>query len=236
MAADLIGTGRLDFRAPDEARFPALRIAREAGRLGPRASAALIAADDVAVERFLDGTLGVHRHSRLLLEAAVDRFGRDGVAGPGRRRPRRARRRRARRLRDRTDRGRRMTGFVQSIITIVLFVAILGVLVIIHELGHFVTARLANVRVLEFGVGFPPRAKVLRSKGETLYTLNWLPIGGFVKLEGEDGDAADDPRAFSAQRLPTKLWILVAGVLMNLLLAFVIFTGDRLARRRRTSG
>ena len=72
---------------------------------------------------------------------------------------------------------------------------------VIHELGHFVTARLAGVRVLEFGVGFPPRAKVLRSKGETLYTLNWLPIGGFVKLEGEDGDDADDPRSFSAQSL-----------------------------------
>ncbi len=118
-----------------------------------------------------------------------------------------------------------MTGFVQSIITVALFILILGALVIIHELGHFITARRANVRVLEFGIGFPPRAKVLRSKGETLYSLNWLPIGGFVKLEGEDGDAADDPRAFSAQRLPTKLWILVAGVLMNLLLSFVIFTG-----------
>ena len=94
-----------------------------------------------------------------------------------------------------------MIGFVQSIITIVLFIVILGVLVVIHELGHFVTARLANVRVLEFGVGFPPRAKVLRSKGETLYTLNWLPIGGFVKLEGEDGDEADDPRSFSSQGL-----------------------------------
>jgi regulator of sigma E protease len=118
-----------------------------------------------------------------------------------------------------------MSGFVQSIITIVLFVLILGALVIIHELGHFVTARLANVRVLEFGVGFPPRAKVLRNRGETVYTLNWLPIGGFVKLEGEDGDATDDPRSFSAQRLIVKLWILIAGVLMNLLLAFVIFTG-----------
>jgi regulator of sigma E protease len=117
-----------------------------------------------------------------------------------------------------------VTGFFQSIITVVLFLAILGILVVIHELGHFVTARLANVRVLEFGVGFPPRAKVLRSKGETLYTLNWLPIGGFVKLEGEDGDVADDPRSFSAQGLPTRLWILVAGVLMNLLLAFLIFT------------
>ncbi len=117
-----------------------------------------------------------------------------------------------------------MTGFVQSIITIILFIGILGVLVVIHELGHFVTARLAGVRVLEFGIGFPPRAKVLRSKGETLYTLNWLPIGGFVKLEGEDGEQPDDPRSFSSQGLFTKLWILVAGVLMNLLLAFAIFT------------
>lgn len=118
-----------------------------------------------------------------------------------------------------------MTGFVQSIITIVLFFAILGILVVIHELGHFVTARLAGVRVLEFGIGFPPRAKVLRSKGETLYTLNWLPIGGFVKLEGEDGDAAGDPRSFSSQGLPKKLVILVAGVVMNVIIAFVIFTG-----------
>ena len=118
-----------------------------------------------------------------------------------------------------------MTGFLQSIITVVLFIFILGALVIIHELGHFVTARLAKVRVLEFGIGFPPRAKVLRSRGETLYTLNWLPIGGFVKLEGEDGDDADDPRSFAAQRYLTKMLILVAGVAMNLLLAFVIFTG-----------
>jgi regulator of sigma E protease len=81
------------------------------------------------------------------------------------------------------------------------------------------------VRVLEFGIGFPPRAKVLRSGGETLYTLNWLPIGGFVKLEGEDGNDADDPRSFAAQRYLTKMLILVAGVAMNIVLAFVIFTG-----------
>ena len=98
-----------------------------------------------------------------------------------------------------------MTSVLQSIITIVLFIGILGVLVVIHEVGHFVTARLANVRVLEFGVGFPPRAKVLRAKGETLYSLNWLPIGGFVKLEGEDGDGAGDPRSFATQGLGTKL-------------------------------
>jgi regulator of sigma E protease len=117
-----------------------------------------------------------------------------------------------------------MIGFGQSLITIVLFLAILGILVVIHELGHFFMARLANVRVLEFGVGFPPRARVLRSKGETLYTLNWLPIGGFVKLEGEDGTDADDPRSFAAQSVGTKLGILVAGVVMNVVLAFLIFT------------
>jgi regulator of sigma E protease len=114
---------------------------------------------------------------------------------------------------------------IQSLITIVLFFVVLGLLVLVHELGHFLTARAANVRVLEFGIGFPPRAKVLRSKGETLYTLNWLPIGGFVKLEGEDGEGEGDPRSFSSQRLPTRLWILVAGVLMNVLLAFVLFAG-----------
>ena len=154
-----------------------------------------------------------------------------------------------------------MTGFLQSLVTIVLFFGILGILVVIHELGHFVTARLANVRVLEFGIGFPPRAKVLGRGGvhptdaaeyadalaaaearvatdpdahealleagppRTVYTLNWLPIGGFVKLEGEDGDAAGDRRSFSAQGLPKKLVILVSGVLMNVLLSFVIFTG-----------
>jgi 1-deoxy-D-xylulose-5-phosphate reductoisomerase len=77
---DLIASGRLDFRAPDETRFPALRIAREAGRRGPRASAALIAADDVAVARFLEGSLGFGEIPALL-ETAVDRFG--GTGGPG---------------------------------------------------------------------------------------------------------------------------------------------------------
>jgi regulator of sigma E protease len=118
-----------------------------------------------------------------------------------------------------------MTGLGQTIITIVLFFLILGTLVVIHELGHFVTARLFRVRVLEFGIGFPPRAKVLSNRGETLYTLNWLPIGGFVKLEGEDGDATDDPRSFSAQPWWKKMVILVAGVAMNVALAFAIFTG-----------
>ena len=78
---DLIATARLDFRAPDEDRFPALRIARDAGRRGPRASAALIAADEVAVARFLDGSLDFPGIPRLL-EAAVERFGSTGGDAP----------------------------------------------------------------------------------------------------------------------------------------------------------
>jgi regulator of sigma E protease len=113
---------------------------------------------------------------------------------------------------------------VQGVITIALFIFILGALVVIHEIGHFAVARGFRIRVLEFGIGFPPRARVLRSRGETLYTLNWLPIGGFVRLEGEDGDS-EDPRSVATQRLWKKLVVLVAGVVMNLLLAFVIFTG-----------
>ena len=89
---DLVAAGRLDFRAPDETRFPALRIARDAGRLGPRASAALIAADEVAVARFLDGTLDFPGIPRLL-EAAVTQFG----SASGRARCRRADRPRPRR-------------------------------------------------------------------------------------------------------------------------------------------
>src|SRR5579862_4803014 len=110
----------------------------------------------------------------------------------------------------------------QTLVTIIIFVTVLTVLVVIHEAGHFFTARLARIRVHEFGIGFPPRAKVLASRGETIYTLNWLPIGGFVRLEGEDGDS-DDPRSFVRAPLLVKVIVLVAGVAMNLVLAFVIF-------------
>ena len=118
-----------------------------------------------------------------------------------------------------------MIELAQILISLLVFILVLGGLVLIHEVGHFLTARMARVRVLEFGIGFPPRAKVISRGSETLYTLNWLPIGGFVKLEGEDGDDADDPRSFVRARLPVKLVILVAGVVMNLLLSWAIFTG-----------
>ena len=99
---------------------------------------------------------------------------------------------------------------IQGAITILLFVVILCGLVLVHELGHFVVARLFGMRVHEFGIGFPPRAKVLSDRGETIYTLNWLPIGGFCKLEGEDADS-DDPHAFGNARLWRQLGVLVAA-------------------------
>lgn len=118
-----------------------------------------------------------------------------------------------------------MSDVLHGAVTILLFFVILGAVVLVHELGHFVVARLSRVRVLEFGIGFPPRAKVLGNRGETVYTLNWLPIGGFVKLEGEDGDDADDPRSFGRAPLWKRLLILAAGVLMNFILSFAIFAG-----------
>jgi regulator of sigma E protease len=117
-----------------------------------------------------------------------------------------------------------MSDLVRLLVTILLFIVVLGGIVLVHEVGHFIAARLANIRVLEFGIGFPPRARVLRKRGETMWTLNWLPIGGFVKLDGEDGEAADE-RAFSAKSLRVRLAVLVAGVVMNVVLAAVIFVG-----------
>jgi regulator of sigma E protease len=102
-----------------------------------------------------------------------------------------------------------------------ILLLILIPLVLVHEFGHFLTARLAGIRVLEFGIGFPPKAKVIGHDHETEYTLNWLPIGGFVRLEGEESES-DDPRAFSNASLPRQLVVLAAGVTMNLLTAVVL--------------
>ncbi len=102
-----------------------------------------------------------------------------------------------------------------------LLLLILIPLVLVHEFGHFLTARLAGIRVLEFGIGFPPKAKVIGHDHETEYTLNWLPIGGFVRLEGEESES-DDPRAFTNASLPRQLVVLAAGVTMNLLTAVLL--------------
>lgn len=110
-----------------------------------------------------------------------------------------------------------------------VFLLILGIilfigLVLVHEWGHFIAARKGGVEVEEFGLGFPPRAKILTRKKGTIYSLNWLPLGGFVRLMGEN-DSDRRPGSFGAAPLKRKILIMVAGVGMNLLVAFLIFTG-----------
>ena len=115
-----------------------------------------------------------------------------------------------------------LQGLLFALMAIPLTLLILSSLVVVHEFGHFITARLAGIRVLEFGIGFPPRAKVLGHDHETEYTLNYLPIGGFVRLEGEESDS-EDPRAFTNSSLSRQLVVMVAGVTMNLLTAVLLF-------------
>lgn len=107
--------------------------------------------------------------------------------------------------------------------TIIIFLLILGVIVFVHELGHFATAKFFGVKVEEFGLGFPPKI-FGKKRGETEYTLNWIPLGGFVKIAGEDGENRNDPRSFGAKPIWQRAIILSAGVLMNFILAIVLFT------------
>lgn len=106
--------------------------------------------------------------------------------------------------------------------TIVTFVVVLAVLVLIHEFGHFYAARKAGVRVEEFGFGFPPRLFGVK-RGDTLYSFNLLPLGGFVRLYGED-DPDLGEESFGAKSLFARTIIVAAGVIANVLLAMVIFT------------
>lgn len=107
------------------------------------------------------------------------------------------------------------------LLTGLVFVAILSVLVLAHELGHFLAAKLSGIKVEEFGLGLPPRLLRLFKIGETEYTINWLPIGGFVKLYGEDGEEKGE-RAFYTQSNLTKAVVLAAGVAMNFVLGFLL--------------
>lgn len=107
--------------------------------------------------------------------------------------------------------------------TALLVIAILVFLIVVHEFGHFLAAKIFHVRVEEFGVGYPPRAFSFGRFGGTEYTLNWIPFGGFVRLFGEEeehgrGSFSDAPRWKQAI-------ILIAGVTMNALAAWVLFSG-----------
>ncbi len=113
------------------------------------------------------------------------------------------------------------------ILTIITFFVVLSVLVLIHEAGHFFAAKLIGVKVLEFGLGLPPKLFGVKH-GETVYSINALPIGGFVRLFGEDESTTKDKseidRAFYRKPPLQKLFVTIAGVVMNFTLAVVIIS------------
>jgi len=107
--------------------------------------------------------------------------------------------------------------------TIIIFILVLSLLVFVHEFGHFTAAKKIGVKVEEFGIGFPPRAFSIK-KGDTVYSLNWIPIGGFVRLKGEDGENKEDADSFASKKIWQKIVILASGVVMNFVLAAVVLS------------
>ena len=108
-------------------------------------------------------------------------------------------------------------------VTLLLFIIVLSLLVFVHELGHFVMAKRMGMKVEEFGFGFPPRAWGVK-RGETTYSINWIPLGGFVKIKGESGEQAHDTDSFASKKAWKRFVVLIAGVAMNLVLAAVLFS------------
>lgn len=128
---------------------------------------------------------------------------------------------------------------LQMLITLLIFIIVLGLLVFVHELGHFVVAKKSGMQVDEFGFGFPPRLfGIQKQEGKwrvvagpiksdhttTIYSINLIPLGGFVKILGENGEDQTSPNSFSSKKFLPRLGTLLAGVLMNLLLAWVLIS------------
>jgi regulator of sigma E protease len=108
--------------------------------------------------------------------------------------------------------------------TILLFIALLSALVLVHEWGHFFAARRSGMTVEEFGIGFPPRIFGWKSKKGTLWSVNAIPLGGFVKIKGESDGDVHAPDSFAAQNWFKRFAVVIAGVVMNLVLAWALFT------------
>jgi regulator of sigma E protease len=114
--------------------------------------------------------------------------------------------------------------------SVVLFLVILAILIFVHELGHFIFAKLFNIRVDEFAIGFPPKIFGIRY-GETLYTINLIPFGGFVKIFGENPDekineSHDEARSFIGKPRFLQALTLIAGVFFNIIFAWLLISGS----------
>ncbi|MBU2229537.1 RIP metalloprotease RseP [Patescibacteria group bacterium] len=107
--------------------------------------------------------------------------------------------------------------------TILILVVVLGLIIFVHEAGHYFAAKKLGASVEEFGFGFPPRIVGIKRKG-TIYSINWIPFGGFVKIKGETGDHRADADSFSYQKIWKRAVILSSGVFMNFVLAVVLLS------------
>ena len=110
--------------------------------------------------------------------------------------------------------------------TIIVFLIVLSVLVVAHEFGHYIMARKAGMTVEEFGIGFPPKIFGKKDKNGTLWSINAVPLGGFVRIKGEGADERDRfaSGAFATKSIPWRFAVLVGGVVMNLIMAWVLFS------------
>ncbi|MDP6511056.1 MAG: M50 family metallopeptidase [Dehalococcoidia bacterium] len=117
--------------------------------------------------------------------------------------------------------------------TVIIVITLLSLLIMAHELGHLITAKLAGVKVEEFGMGFPPRLAAFRW-GETEYSINLLFFGGFVRLLGED--EATGPRSLAGKSKKVRLMVLSSGALVNIVLPLFLFTGSFLLPREVAVG
>ena len=109
--------------------------------------------------------------------------------------------------------------------TLVSFIVVLGVLIFVHELGHFLVAKLFRVKVLKFSLGFGPKL-ISKTMGETEYLISAFPLGGYVKMLGENPDEADEAeeeRSFAAKPVWNRFFIVLAGPVFNLLFSVLLF-------------
>lgn len=115
---------------------------------------------------------------------------------------------------------------MEYLLTAIAFIVIFSILILIHELGHFVMAKRAGIKVEEFGFGLPPRIWG-KKKGETTYSINWIPFGGFVRMLGEDATDSSmlrKKRSFVSARMRDRVKVVIAGVVMNFFLAWILLT------------
>ena len=110
------------------------------------------------------------------------------------------------------------------IVTVLIFIIILGILVFVHEFGHFVSARKLGMKVEEFGFGFPPKIWSKNGKDGVVYSINSIPLGGFCKIKGEDGENRNDPDSFGGKKPWRRAIVLTAGVAMNFLLCAILLS------------